>query len=152
MQGMQCAQGKTVRSFANVFTVLALRLAILRGVQVEVLIPLNSNHRLSDLARVRALRELAEAGARVRLSPVMMHGKLVVVGDQLALSGSANLDARSLFLNYELMFAFHAPVDVKRFADWFELERAKATAFVAKPPGILRDVEEGILLWIAFQL
>jgi len=36
----------------------------------------------------------------------MMHAKCVIIDEDLALSGSANLDARSLFLNYELMVAF----------------------------------------------
>jgi cardiolipin synthase len=34
----------------------------------------------------------------------------------LALGGSANLDERSLFLNYELMMAFFEPADMHLFA------------------------------------
>lgn len=36
----------------------------------------------------------------------MIHAKAVLVDDELALAGSANLDGRSLFLNYEMMIAF----------------------------------------------
>ena len=39
----------------------------------------------------------------------------VVDGLNKALAGSANLDSRSLFLNYELMVAFHQGADVRRF-------------------------------------
>lgn len=130
----------------------ALAMAARRGVAVDLLLPSRSNHRLSDFARNRALRTLAQAGARVWLAPNMFHGKLVVVDDMLALAGSANLDARSLFLNYELMVAFHAPADVQRFAAWFAQERAAARPCELQRAGLLRDVAEGTLLWVGFQL
>jgi cardiolipin synthase len=131
---------------------MALGLAARRGVAVELLIPARSNHRLSDFARERALRALAEAGVRVWLAPQMLHAKLAVVDSRLALAGSANLDSRSLFLNYELMTAFHDTDDVQRFAGWFERERSTAHGFVARPPGLVRDLAEGMLLWVGFQL
>ncbi|MGE5339747.1 MAG: phospholipase D-like domain-containing protein, partial [Gemmatimonadota bacterium] len=131
----------------------ALCLAARRGVRVDLLLPARSNHRLSDLARNRALRALATSGGRVWLSPGMLHAKLAVVDDDvLALAGSANLDNRSFFLNYELMVAFHDAADVRRFAAWFEEERGAAHPYVAAPPGLLRDVAEGTLLWVGFQL
>ncbi|HIV69390.1 MAG TPA: PLDc N-terminal domain-containing protein [Candidatus Aquabacterium excrementipullorum] len=131
---------------------MALCLAARRGVQVELLLPARSNHRLSDLARSRALRSLALAGGRVWLAPNMLHAKLAVFDDDLALAGSANLDSRSLFLNYELMLAFHDGADVQRFNAWFEAERAGAQAYVPRAPGLLRDIAEGLLLWLGFQL
>ena len=82
----------------------------------------------------------------------MLHAKAIVVDDQLALAGSANLDLRSLFLNYELMVAFYEPADVRRFAAWIERERAAAVRFEPSEPGLLRDLSEGLLLWLAFQL
>jgi cardiolipin synthase len=131
---------------------MALCLAARRGVQVELLLPARSNHRMSDLARGRALRSLAQAGGRVWLAPGMQHAKLVVVDDTLALAGSANLDSRSLFLNYELMFAFHRTADVQRFGGWFDRERTAARPYVAERPGLARDLAEGMLLWVGFQL
>jgi cardiolipin synthase A/B len=132
--------------------VLALCLAARRGVEVDVLMPARSNHRLSDIARGRALRSLTQAGGRVWLTPGMLHAKLALFDRDLALAGSANLDSRSLFLNYEMMFAFHDPHDVRVFADWFERERAGAAPFTPNPPGLLRDTAEGLLLWTGFQL
>jgi cardiolipin synthase len=82
----------------------------------------------------------------------MLHAKVVVIDDQLALAGSANLDLRSLFLNYELMLAFYEPADVRRFAAWIEHERRAAAPFVAREPSLPRDLVEGLLLWLAFQL
>ena len=131
---------------------MALTLAARRGVLVDIVLPRRSNHRLADVARHRPLRDLAAAGARIGFVPYMLHAKVIVVDEQIALAGSANLDLRSLFLNYELMIAFYEPVDVARFAAWIEGERRSAVPFASREPGLLRDLSEGLLLWLAFQL
>ena len=131
---------------------MALCLAARRGVQVDLLLPARSNHRLADIARHRSLRALAAAGVRVWLAPQMLHAKAAVVDDVLALAGSANLDSRSLFLNYELMVALNDAGDITRLAAWFERERRTARRYDARPPGLWRDFIEGLVLWIGFQL
>jgi cardiolipin synthase len=131
---------------------MALCLAAQRGVQVDLLLPARSNHRLSDWARGRSLRALARAGGRVWLAPGMLHAKLVVVDKTLALAGSANLDGRSLFLNYEIMMAFHTPDAAQRFTAWFDQARSDARLLESREPGWLRDMGEGLILWIGFQL
>ncbi len=131
---------------------MALCLAARRGVTVDLLLPGRSNHRLADIARHRSLRALAAAGVRIWLAPQMLHAKAAIVDDVLALAGSANLDSRSLFLNYELMVAFHDGGDVARFGAWFDRERTGAGRYVAEPPGLWRDIGEGLMLWIGFQI
>ena len=132
---------------------MALMLAARRGVLVDLVLPARSNHPLADVARHRPLRDLANAGARVWFVPWMEHAKAIVIDEQLALAGSANLDLRSLFLNYELMLAFYEPADVKRFAAWIEGERQHVRC--ASRPGnrAWRVIcSKGLLLWLAFQL
>ena len=70
----------------------------------------------------------------------------------LALAGSANLDSRSLFLNYEMMLAFHEPAVVARFGAWFDIECALAQRSLPKRPGLLGDMADGLVLWLGFQL
>ena len=131
---------------------LALTLAARRGVAVDLLLPRRSNHRLADLARPAALRDMTAAGGRVWLTPGMIHAKTVIIDDDLALAGSANLDERSLFLNYELMIAFYERADVQRFAQWVERQRAGATLLHTQPPGFVREFSEGLVRWLVFQL
>lgn len=130
----------------------ALTLAARRGVRVDLVLPARSNHHLADIARNRALRDLADAGAAIWLTPYMLHAKAVVIDDNLALAGSLNLDARSLFLNYEMMIAFHAPADVDRFAGFIARHRHNAARHQPAVPGLVRDLARGLLLWLAFQL
>ena len=130
----------------------ALLLAAKRGVRVTLLLPRRSNHRLADLARGRAVRALVEHGVEVRLLPTMLHAKAVVVDQALALCGSANLDSRSLFINYEAMAACYGRAEIDWLAGWITRCAADGEPASARPPGLLRDVLEGVVGALAFQL
>jgi Phosphatidylserine/phosphatidylglycerophosphate/cardiolipin synthases and related enzymes len=130
----------------------ALLLAARRGVEVRLLLPRRSNHRLADLARGRYLRDLAAAGAHLRAIPhAMLHAK-AVLADDVALAGSANIDLRSLFLNYELGCLFLSPGDSAQLAAWFA--RIDALAQDYRPATARGGVTllEGLVLLAAFQI
>ena len=127
-------------------------LASRRGVQVSLLVPQRSNHRLADWARERALRQLVAAGAQVWLAPGMVHAKAVVIDNEMGLCGSLNLDARSLFLNYEAMAAFYGPAEVQWLSDWYDRQIAGAQPYRARRPSLLRDIFEGVVRAVGFQL
>ncbi len=131
---------------------MALTLAARRGLDVDLLLPRHSNHRLADWARHASLRDVTAAGGRVWLVPQMVHAKAVVIDDTLALAGSANLDERSLFLNYELMVAFYDPAPVAAFAGWIDRRRLGAELYRGDRPGVVREMMEGLVRWLAFQL
>ncbi|HTR51975.1 MAG TPA: phospholipase D-like domain-containing protein [Kofleriaceae bacterium] len=99
----------------------ALVLAVRRGVDVRVVVPARSNHRTADYAGASYLRAVAAAGGSIACyEPSMMHGKAVLVDDTLAAIGSANVDMRSLFLNYEIAVFCTTPAPVGEVAAWFE--------------------------------
>lgn len=131
---------------------MALSMAAKRGVRVDLLLPQRSNHRLADLARGIALRELAAAGVRTWLAPRMIHAKAIVFDEAFALAGSANLDERSLFINFEIAVAFYEASDVATFARWIEAHRQQAVPFEPRPPSLARELLEGGVRWLAFQL
>ena len=80
----------------------ALMLAARRGVEVHVVMPRRSNHPLADLVRGNYLRQMQNAGVTIHLyQKGMLHAKLIVT-DDCAMVGSANIDIRSLFINYEI--------------------------------------------------
>ncbi len=127
-------------------------LACRRGVEVTLLVPRRSNHPLADIARERSLRHLQQAGGRVLLDPHMTHAKAVVVDDRIALAGTVNLDARSLFLNFELMFAFYEREQIEELARWIEVRGRRAERHDAVAPGWWRDVAEGVVRAVGYQL
>jgi cardiolipin synthase len=131
---------------------VAWRMACRRGVRITLVVPGRSNHRLADWARGRALRDLAAAGAEIVLFPRMIHAKAVVIDGTIALCGSANLDSRSLFLNYELMVAFYGPREVAWLAQWIAARAAEGAPFAAKEPSVLVDLAEGAVRVLGFQL
>ncbi|MBI5769109.1 MAG: PLDc N-terminal domain-containing protein [Verrucomicrobia bacterium] len=100
------------------------------GRRVTVLVPAKPDHLITELARRHSLRELAAAGADVRLvGPGMMHSKALLVDDRLALFGSANFDPRSLFVNFEIGVFVHSHPDVLAMKAWTENLHAHSHAF-----------------------
>jgi cardiolipin synthase A/B len=82
----------------------ALKLAVMRGVDVRVLIPSRRDHYVVFEASRLYVRDLALAGVRVfRYKPGFVHQKVVLIDNGAAAIGSANLDNRSFRLNFEIM-------------------------------------------------
>src|SRR5690606_37734483 len=82
----------------------ALHLAVLRGVDVRLLLPSRPDHYVVYAASRLFAFEAVRAGVRVfRYGPGFMHQKVVLVDDEITAIASANLDNRSFRLNFELM-------------------------------------------------
>ncbi|NND98866.1 MAG: cardiolipin synthase [Pirellulaceae bacterium] len=87
--------------------VTALQLAALRGVDVRILIPQQSDSTLVWLSSYSYLAEMEAAGVRVyKYQNRFMHQKVVLVDDTMASIGTANFDNRSFRLNFEIMLVF----------------------------------------------
>jgi cardiolipin synthase len=131
----------------------AIKLAALRGVEVDLILPEKSNHYLADIARGRYVRELDKVGVNIWLIPnKMVHAKAMVFDDDFAMAGSANLDIRSLFLNCEIMSGFYSKEDIQWLSNWLELLRKESNPFQPPPANIFREMMEGIVLLAAYQL
>jgi cardiolipin synthase len=83
--------------------ITALDAAALRGVEVDIVLPEKSDLPHVHWAAFGQLWQVLERGCRVWLRPGPFdHSKLMVVDGAWTLLGSANWDARSLRLNFEL--------------------------------------------------
>jgi cardiolipin synthase len=123
----------------------ALNLAARRGVDVRLIVPARSNHPSADLARASYLRDLHNAGGHVLLyAPVMLHAKVVVFDDQLAVIGSANMDMRSLFLNYELALFVWSRPQVEEVASWVQGLMTESHRELPAP-GWPREIAENVV-------
>ena len=82
---------------------LALQGAAARGVAVELVLPGVSDHAFVRWAMQHRLGWLLDSGIRAwDQPPPFVHSKLLLVDGHYALIGSANIDPRSLRLNFEL--------------------------------------------------
>ncbi len=96
-----------------------LRGAAKRG-KVRVLVPAHGDVPLAQLASRHALRRMA--GQSIEFFdylPQMLHSKLLVIDDTVYI-GSANLDSRSRFINFELMLRLPIPALAAQARDLFE--------------------------------
>jgi cardiolipin synthase len=83
--------------------VTALNLAALRGVRVDILLPVKSNLPFVDWASRAMWWQVLRRGCHLWLTPPPFdHSKLMIVDSHWVLLGSANWDTRSLRLNFEL--------------------------------------------------
>ena len=112
LHAISCAR-KSVRVVTPYFLppeplTMALGLAAMRGIEVDLIIPEHGNHAVLDWARRIPLRPLIEAGCRVwLLPPPFEHSKLMTIDDSWSLVGSANWDTRIFRLNFELNVELH---------------------------------------------
>jgi cardiolipin synthase len=80
----------------------SLQAVVRRGGQVQLILPSQSDVPLAQLASRRLYRRLLTAGVEIfEYQPQILHAKLILI-DDVTYVGSANLDTRSLHINYEL--------------------------------------------------
>lgn len=83
--------------------VTALNVAALRGVRVDIILPAKNNLPFVHWASRALWWQVLERGCRLWLTPPPFdHSKLMIVDGHWVFLGSANWDARSLRLNFEL--------------------------------------------------
>ena len=81
----------------------ALQLATLKGLDVRILLPEKNDNAIIALAMKSYVSELSQLGISfLQYQQGFMHQKVMLIDDNLSYIGSANLDNRSLRINFEL--------------------------------------------------
>ncbi len=107
--------------------VVAMELAAMRGVDVRIVLPGNSNHRVTFHAGRSFYAPLLEAGVKIyEYVPGMVHAKTMVIDRAMSLVGSANMDLRSFRLNFEVHALAHDPALAASLEESFERDLARS--------------------------
>jgi cardiolipin synthase len=95
--------------------IVALEVAAMRGLDVKLILPSRSNHRVTFHAGRSFYEQLLEAGVHIHeYTPGMIHAKTMVVDGRIVLLGSANMDMRSFRLNFEVHTLIHDEVTAQK--------------------------------------
>lgn len=130
--------------------VKALGLQARMGRDVRLIVPKHSNHLSADLARGPGIRELIRAGARVYAYPKgMLHSKVMLFDDRIAMTGSPNLDMRSFFYNFESTLLHYSAEEIAAVEAWVLSRVAECEEMDAKRPPLVREWLEGVAMLVA---
>lgn len=129
----------------------ALQSAALRGVIIEIVLPQRSDQWWVDAATRRWLTQLVGRLVRVYYRPApFAHSKLFVMDDYYAMVGSANLDPRSLRLNFELMLEVYDAAVARKLRAHFDeardASREVTLAWLRRRP-LLAQLRDSVL-WL----
>jgi len=104
---------------------VAMEFAAMRGVDLKLLLPGRSNHRVTFHAGRSFYSQLLAAGVDVReYLPGIVHAKTLIADGKVALVGSANMDLRSFRLNFEVHALVHDATTATTLRDAFYAEAA----------------------------
>ncbi len=93
----------------------AMRTAVMRGVQVDLIVSAVVDQPLVSLAQRSYYGELLRSGIRVHLfRTYLLHAKNVSIDGSLGIIGSSNVDMRSFQLNEEVSLLLHDPMSIAR--------------------------------------
>ena len=99
----------------------AVRVASLAGIDVRIMIPNKPDHMFVYWATYSYVGQLVEAGAKVyHYEKGFIHAKMIVVDDEVASVGTANIDVRSFSLNFEVNAVLYDRALAHRLAEIFE--------------------------------
>jgi cardiolipin synthase A/B len=86
----------------------ALQVAVLRGVEVELIVPERSDQILVRAASRAYYGELLDLGVKLHLyTDGILHSKTMTIDSNIALLGTSNFDIRSFSLNFEVNLIFY---------------------------------------------
>lgn len=122
----------------------ALCIAARKGVCLQLYIPKRSNHLVADFVRSSYLNELHELGVQISLfTETMLHAKLIMIDNVKVVFGSANMDIRSMLLNYEIGLISDDLLFAQSLARWCEELGSNSISYSPRT-GTIRETVQGM--------
>ncbi|MCA5005425.1 cardiolipin synthase [Sphingobacterium bovistauri] len=102
----------------------ALIVAAAAGVEVELMVPSESDSFFVQHASFSFLKPLLERGVKVYLyNKGFLHAKTAVIDNKLSFVGTVNLDIRSFYINYEIAAVVSEPIFAEQLSNQFEIDK-----------------------------
>lgn len=106
----------------------ALKTAALSGIDVRIIVPLQSESHFIHWASQTFLHEVMRAGVKVyQYKSGFLHSKILVSDDTISACGSTNMDFRSFENNFESNIFFYDRDTAERFKAVFSADQAESS-------------------------
>ncbi len=123
----------------------ALIIAVQSGLDVKILIPGISDSKMVNAAASAYYTELLQYGAKIyQYNKGFVHAKTMVIDDNLAIVGSANMDYRSFDLNFEVNAMVYSKSIAKQLTDAFYVDLKESAIIDAE---VWLNRPKYVLLW-----
>lgn len=130
----------------------ALIIAYHKGIDIKLITPKESNHRIVNLVRSSYMRELEEAGINIYLyNGSMLHAKAMLFDNECVVLGSVNFDNRSLLLNYEIATFVYSKTTINEIDLWTQ-KLIQNSSFGTKEVSAPKRIFENLMRVLAPQL
>jgi cardiolipin synthase len=106
--------------FPNESIMNAIESAALAGVEVKLMIPFRSDERIAYEGSMSYMGSILRAGVEVyQYTKGFIHSKTLVIDDEIAIIGSANIDLRSFEQNFEVSAFIYNETHSKHLKELF---------------------------------
>lgn len=106
----------------------ALKIAMNRGVEVELILPKKGDSLIVQEASMSFLIRLMKQGLKVYLyEKGFIHAKTISIDEDIAFVGTVNLDNRSFYINFEITTVIHDVDFIKELNSHFEIDKVDSS-------------------------
>ena len=111
----------------------ALEIAVMGGVEVNIMIPCKPDHFFVYWATLSYIGDLVKLGVKCyTYDNGFLHSKVVIIDDKISTVGSTNMDIRSFLLNFEINAFIYDPKIALQLKEAFLEDIKKSTLITSK--------------------
>jgi cardiolipin synthase len=119
----------------------AIELAILRGVDVRLMLPSHGDSRVVHWASLSIAQQVQKMGGKVLLFEAgFTHQKVILVDNSAVAIGTMNIDNRAIYLNFETMILIHSQQVASEVEQMLKIDFSSCQNFTVDPRPIVRKL------------